>query len=104
MKTFFITGFILGFAFCLIFAFAYYDLLTLLFLEREEIPLLENKRITTISFERETLEKLDNKADQIAATRSELDNLCVEAFLNVIEKGGTEDGAQLSENISKKPD
>lgn len=104
MKTFFIAGFILGFIFCLAFVLAYYDLLTLLFLEREEIPLLENKRITTISFERETLEKLDNKADQIAATRSELVNLCVEAFLNVIEKGGAEDGAKLSKDIAKKPD
>lgn len=103
MKTFFIAGFILGFIFCLAFVLAYYDLLTLLFLEREEIPLLENKRITTISFERETLEKLDNKADQIAATRSELVNLCVEAFLNVIE-GGAEDGAKLPKDISKKPD
>ena len=103
MKVFFVAGFLLGFSFCLIFWFAYCDLLTTLFLESEDIKLLENKRITTISFDNETLEKLDNKADQISASRSELVNLCVEAFLNVIE-GGVNNGAQLSTDQSKKPD
>ena len=103
MKVFFIAGFLIGFIFCLGFCLAYYDLLTMLFLESEEIKLLENKRITTISFDNETLEKLDNTADQISATRSELVNLCVEAFLNVIE-GGVDNGAQLSTDQSKKPD